>query len=540
MVFNPLWISFYLYRMKRYGQFAMCAALCLCTVFPMCGQQAQAPFAIQLEDITYDTWPGLHSFAWGTAGGDWFFFCGRMNGMHDIIPPDPFPAASANQQIFMLDPQSGSQWSADIYDLPLAMASQLRSTNPEYFQSGDFLYIMGGYGKDSLSGLFTTFSSLLAVNLDTLRTAMLAGSSIAPAFRQVHDTLFCVTGGEAKLLNDTVYFFGGQVFTGIYTHPATSSFTQAYTNRLLKFHLDDDGINITLSGTEVLTDTVHFHRRDLNLVPVYFPGTGMGLGAFAGVFQYDGDWPFYHPVYMGPWGYDCDTAFSQLFNAYSCPVLAMYDSLSMDYYATFFGGISRFYYDEDADTVKEDLNIPFVNDISTVTCHATGTTEQAVLPVHFNTLLGANAVFIPGDSIPRYANGVFKLAGLHGTVFAGYIFGGIHPDAANYTFGTASNYLFRVYVVITPETGIAQDLPLSGCSVFPNPSDGICTVRNTGSAAIGALELLNMEGAVVWQSRVSLPSGQSLQINLGAHARGMYLLRAFTGAGNAAATLLLQ
>ena len=40
------------------------------------------PFAINIEEITYEDWPGLHSFAFGEWDDYWVFIGGRLNGLH--------------------------------------------------------------------------------------------------------------------------------------------------------------------------------------------------------------------------------------------------------------------------------------------------------------------------------------------------------------------------------------------------------------------------------------------------------------------------
>ncbi|MEI2675843.1 MAG: hypothetical protein V9F05_17575 [Chitinophagaceae bacterium] len=83
--------------------------------------------------------------------------------------------------------------------------------------------------------------------------------------------------------------------------------------------------------------------------------------------------------------------------------------------------------------LKQDLNVPFVNDISTIIKYADGSTEQYPQPIQFDALLGSNAEFILNNSIPHYNNRVIKLHDINGSVLAGYIYGGIDALIPNFT-----------------------------------------------------------------------------------------------------------
>ena len=490
---------------------------------PVFMQVVQPPFSVELEEVTWTGWPALHSFAIGEWNGRWILATGRTGGLHGFLPPSPFTVLEANRNIFMLDPVSGEQWSADIFSLPDPIADQLRSTNAEFIQIDKYLYIFGGYGKDTLSDVFITFPSLLAINLELLSDALISGGDISPAFRQINDSLFQVTGGEIEMSGDKIYLFGGHVFTGEYSNPASPAFTQEYTNELRKFNLSDDGTTISISDIEIIKDTANFHRRDLNFEPVILPGEIPALAAFSGVFQYDADWVWFNPVYFFEDGYEVDTNFSQVLNHYTCPVMEIYDSVSEINYSTFFGGIGQNYYNEDLDTIKQDLNVPFVNDISTIIKYADGTTEQLPLNISFDALLGSNMAFILNDEIPQYANGVIKLHDLDGNIFAGYLYGGIDALLPNFTPSDASNRLFKVW--INYEAPISIHEPASGnIKIYPNPAHDYFTIKNNSVQPITSFQILNQLGEEIISEKVSINQGYRKTIDLTNLPEGIYFL----------------
>ncbi|MBC8172737.1 MAG: T9SS type A sorting domain-containing protein [Chitinophagales bacterium] len=490
-------------------------------------QAAQPSFTLFLEEITYEDWPGIHSFAYGTWDERWIIVCGRVDGLHAFLPPNPFPVSDANHFIRMVDPQTGEQWNKSIYDLPLEIANQLRSTNPQYFQRDNYLYVIGGYGKDSLSGDKITFPSLIAIDLEMLSDVLINELDPAPAFRKLDDTIFQVTGGEIEVFNDRVFLFGGHVFTGDYTKPASPSFTQKYTNEVRTFLLGDDGITLSVSDIDILYDSILFHRRDLNFEPVLYAGEEKGLAAYSGVFQYDGDFPWLYDIYFHADGtYAQNEECEHRFNNYTCPVMNVFDSASNTMYTTFFGGISQYYFDETDSVIDSDLNIPFVNDITTMVRYADGSCEQIVMPLSFDGLLGSNAIFQLNDEMAHYDNNIIKLHVLDGEYEAGYIYGGIQAFIPNFTPSIASNKLYKVKINYTPpEPAEIAGYPDRYIKVFPNPVRDRIDVQNNSADIISEIMLTNSYGKIVYHSEKDIGFAETEKISVAGFANGIYFLQ---------------
>ncbi|MBC8048406.1 MAG: T9SS type A sorting domain-containing protein [Fimbriimonadaceae bacterium] len=494
---------------------------------PAFSQATQPPFAISLEEMTYDDWSGLHSFAYGKWDNRWIIVCGRADGLHAFLPPDPFPVTDANHFIRMYDPATGEQWSESIYNLPLDISNQLRSANPQYFQRDNYLYVIGGYGKDSIGGNKITFPSLIAIDLDMLDDILMNDEDPSPAFRKLEDSLFQVCGGEIEILDDEIYLFGGHNFTGSYTKPATPSFTQQYTNALRKFKLNDDGTTLSISDAEIITDTILFHRRDLNFEPIMFPDEEEGLAVYSGVFQHDGDFPWLHNIYFNNDGtYFEDISFQHKFNNYTCPVLSVFDSSTNIFYATFFGGMSQYYFNEGDSTIEEDLNIPFINDITTLIRYADGTSEQIVLPISFDALLGSNAIFNLNETIAHYHNGIIKLHELNGEYDAGYIYGGIKAFIPNFTPSIASNRLFKVKIKHLPLMPEAITDLENAIYIYPNPANDFITIENNSAETFDRVILQNTLGEIVVEEMLDLHYKGSFNIDVGKFTSGVYFLKA--------------
>jgi hypothetical protein len=478
--------------------------------------QSTVPFTVEIQEFQRQNAPALQSFAVGRHNNYLLLIGGRTNGMHSFpLPPlGGFPAIYANSNFFVYDPITDSVWQRSIYaDLSLSVASQFRSTNMQSIQNGNTLYLTGGYGKDSSGALvlldsFVTFPKLSAINVSGMINAIKTNSSVAPFVRQMTDTMFAVTGGELRRIDNSYYLVVGQKFTGKYAFPQT--FVQQYTNCIKKFDIEDNGTTINITNKSYMYDTANLHRRDLNVVPqITNPSGAHGITIYGGVFDANNN-PYLNPVYITPSSATVDLSFQQRYSQYSCPVLPVYDSVRNNMSNVFFGGISLYNYDTLLHQSVIDTTgcggtpcIPFIPDLTVITKFSNGTSKDSVLPIRFpqNRMLGSEARLLMEENVPMYSNRVVKLQSLSGRTFVGYIYGGIEAFTANPlvqmirtrgrnngTASDASNSIFRVYITpnsvginplgnylpedykllqnypnpFNPTTKIKFDIPLSG------------------------------------------------------------------------------
>jgi hypothetical protein len=155
-------------------------------------------------------------------------------------------------------------------------------------------------------------------------------------------------------------------------------------------------------------------------------------------------------------------------------------------HTVFFGGIAQYY--DNAGTLIQDNNVPFVNTIARVTRDGIGVMSEFKLPIEMPALLGAGSEFIQIEGLPQYNNKVFKLDNFTAdSTLVGYIYGGISSTAANIFFtntgieSSASSQLFKVYVIKNSNVGIhelnSQSTGTLQMQVFPNPNDGNFIVK---------------------------------------------------------------
>lgn len=444
--------------------------LCFCC-HPFEGQtQEDLPFTISLEEITHPDWTGLHSFAFAKWDGYWLIVAGRSNGLHGFFPFTGFPEQTANQYIWLMDPESGDFWQRDLLALPNSVAAGLQSSNPQYVQKEDKLYVFGGYGKAAGSNDFITFNQLAVLNLPILVDALLAGKSIVPAIRTIEDDRLKVCGGEAHQLGEWTYLVGGHDFNGLYSQGDSPGFTQAYTSEIRKFKLGIDAEGLPeVTAYEAFTDP-EFHRRDLSLASCVLPNGEAGLCAYGGVFKPDADLPYLHPIYIGEANIQINTDYAQLMSQYTCPILPVYDAMKGEMHSVFFGGLSYHTFDRNSQKFELAELIPFIRSFTLMSRTADGNTKEQVLENQFDELLGTNAKMVLAENVSHHLEGIIDLNSIETPQMVGYIFGGIKAVIPNITPSSASNRLFRVW--LTPSTITAsEERPTKGAlaTVFPNP-----------------------------------------------------------------------
>jgi hypothetical protein len=468
------------------------------------------PFDIQLTPIQVDGVGGLQAFAFGQHEGKWLIIGGRLDGLHRRQPFASFDIAGHNTQLIVVDPIGNQSWTASLDVLPASIKEQLSATNMEFYQEGDILYLIGGYGYSNTAGDHTTYPNLTAINIPQTIQAIQNDLSILPLIRQIKDDKMAVTGGYLHKIDDTFYLVGGQKFIGRYNPMGPNNgpgFVQEYTNAIRKFTLEDDGTALKIIHQAEIYDKAQLHRRDYNVAPQIMPDGKEGLTAFSGVFQENVDLPFLTCVNIDGDGYAVQPGFNQYYNHYHCAHIPLYSAKDNEMHTLFFGGIAQ-YFDDNGLLVRDD-NVPFVNTIARVTRQSDGSMAEYKLPVTMPGLLGAGSEFIPVHDISSYENGVLKLDEINSdTTMIGYIYGGISSSAPNIFFtntGTqsqASSQIFKVFLIKNNSTSV-HDINIQsknglGMFVFPNPSDSDFNIKfELNQATEVFLSVYNISGSLI-------------------------------------------
>lgn len=436
------------------------------------------PFRVRVELANFNLPNGLQSFVVGLHEGKWLLLTGRTNGLHGFNnDPNNFPPSQQNRVLYVVDPIHNQIFSRALDDpqsgLSLDQIESLSVTNAEAYQSDETLYVVGGYGFRTLVNNFSTFNTLTAIDIPGLiRWVLRKTDKTAASFiRQTFNGLFSVTGGEMFCLgkdHPTLLVFG-QDFEGTYFF---GNQTQIYTRQIRRFHIHDDGKNLSaeFETPELQIPDPNFRRRDLNIVPVLSNPNGelgRSLIVYSGVFTPSvGVWTV--PVTVSADGVpnmmDADSpfAFKQGMNNYSCANTNLFSERTGNMYTILFGGISYGFFVNGV--FQTDDGIPFINQVTTIQRDSNGGFTQYLMNAQYPLILstqsnpgnpllfGAEARFIPTASIPTYntkhvKTDIIQLDNLQQSVVVGYIVGGIQstlPHTNQITDSSASPYIFRV------------------------------------------------------------------------------------------------
>jgi hypothetical protein len=410
---------------------------------------AQINFNIQLTPIVINGLPGLQSFAVGQYNGNWVIFGGRLDGLHTRQPNTSFPASQNNTNIYVVNPTVNLIWSAPVSSLPVILSEQLQSTNMAFHQSNDKLYIIGGYGYSATINNHKTFDGLVVIDVPNLISAIQNGMSISSHFKYINHSLFAVTGAQLGKIGNQFVLVGGHRFDGRYNPNNGPSFTQAYTNQIRRFRLDESNGNVAISYDQSITDATALHRRDYNMSPQVFPDNRLGYTAFSGVFQTAANLPYLNSVDIDTTTHQLNNTFQQLLNHYHSGKIGVYDSLHNTMHSLFFGGMAQYYYNGSGNLIQDD-QVPFVTTIGKVTRNANGSMIENKIG-DMPGLLGSGAELVPNLTLPHYDNEVIKLLpSSPDTLNLGYLIGGINSTAPNiFTIntGTQSSASANVYLV---------------------------------------------------------------------------------------------
>lgn len=412
------------------------------------------PFVVKLEPVIPEGFKGLQSYAWAKHEDKVLLIGGRTDGLHRRQPFASFNKKYNNTELIVLDLKKEKVWKKSILSLPAALAEQLQSSNMEFFQQGNQLLIIGGYGYSETKKDHITHPSLISIKVKELINATINNQDISPYLYQLADERMAVTGGRLNRLGNLFYLVGGQRFEGRYNPHGSDhgpGFSQAYTNEIRKFSINTTGENIQIENYSSITDSQLLHRRDYNLLPQIDTDGKEMLTIYSGVFQYGKDIPFTTMVDISETNYKEVAGFNQQFSHYHSATMPAYSNNSKILYSVFFGGIAQKHTDSTGKIIT-DNNVPFVKSISVVERNGL-LIKEYILPGHMHGYFGAAAEFIPADEKLFTPNGILYLekAGKK-PLMAGYIIGGIDSRAPNVFWSNeaepsrASPVIWKVFI----------------------------------------------------------------------------------------------
>jgi hypothetical protein len=550
----------------------------------------QPRFTVELKQVSASNLPALHSFSQAQGSdGKWLIVGGRTNGLHSFVqssnngttpPANAFPVANANRLLWVIDPATGSSWSAALDKLAPAIADSLSSTNAQSAQEGNTLYVIGGYGWDTKKEQMITFGALNAIKVDETIKAVMNKGDLAPLIQQTNTYLDCpqfsnnaynacdqnpttgepscqsgpgwaaciqkvqaacreqrqqalqacascvqngqtecgpngqqtpipavtsgyytkVTGGGLEKVGNFYYLVFGQDFEGLYSVKEGDygkwPVTQTYAEQIAALQFKANPLSaavVNVYQQDPNDNSAPYHRRDLNVLPALAPDGTARIVAHGGVFVPGQDSAYRQPIFIDNGADPMNVKikadqYEQVMSQYDCAVLKMFDrsgGAAGRMINVFFGGISLYYLDPKTGKLKLDSGLPFINSVTSLTYNPDGSWSEYIRTAPLDSLMGAEARFMPLAAIPAAENGVIKLDAIKARTKVGYIYGGIVADQPEASDPSAkhtksSNALYEVWLDPTAPpppgywvstgsaaTGTATSGKVSGTNLHP-------------------------------------------------------------------------
>jgi len=95
-------------------------------------------------------------------------------------------------------------------------------------------------------------------------------------------------------------------------------------------------------------------------------------------------------------------------------------------------------------------------------------------------------------------------------------------NAVNGNGSTSGDQVYTSFFVASPSTGVSENSKILSWSVFPNPSNGNVTFRNSKRDQNSMLTILNLTGQTVWQQEIA---NNMQRLDLSNLDKGVYFVR---------------
>ena len=452
------------------------------------------PLTFRVED-SEQTFAPLHSAVHGEHAGDVLFFGGLENmGLHGINGHNPdggidaFPLSHFNDDVIVFNPDTGVLTTGTLTHLSDAIRTALLVSNASVRQDGSTLYHYGGFGPLLDNSDWTTRDTIVAIDLDAVRTAVLAATPIpSSAFMLTTNAQAKVAGARIIDMGDKFALIGGADF--LFDYGFNGIF---YAEKMQIFSATSSFV----TTEQTINDIVNLHRRDMNAHPCVLPdgmgGTEFGFAITGGVFN--GFFPYTNPItYRKGDGVVVDHApFEQKMNVYGCPSVSFYRASEDRNRFVMFSGISANQYDRMTDTFTFDPLSPWSREITEIRMEGGAFVAEIIMDDMDDPT--TNSEVILENNIPVGANGQVLLDRMPANeVLLGRIYGGLkssdegHSPPFGGTVATwASNTIHDVYLTV----GVRGDINRDGVTNATDLSLLIAAFGGTGLAD------LNLDGVV--------------------------------------------
>ena len=396
--------------------------------------------------------PALRAPIVALNANNWLIVSGSLSNFHGFDN-------NFNTSLYVYNPNTVQMTSMSISstNLPQDVKNQLASSDQEFLQDGDTLYIMGGYYSPD-SHAFTTLNTLTAINVPGMIGAILNNNTdLAPFVTHTNSIPeFRVTGGQLGKIGNRFYLAYGQDCEGAYIGDSCL-LSQTYTNSIYEFFADP-----TLSSITILNTVTHpnldgsgWRRRDYTLAPFILNNIDT-LFAMAGPFTPGPDaFVWTNGISFNANLQSNDNFINQQANQYLSPSISMYSASNDRMYAATFSGLSNLYWATSG--LIYDNSTPYGNILDLVSSDALGNVQEYAnlqpmcsgQPLSACLYMGLGAIFVPsGNNFDSREILLLDQLPQNTQTLVGYIYAGlITQDQEIFSSpNTVTNQVYAVYI----------------------------------------------------------------------------------------------
>lgn len=466
------------------------------------GAKAQEfPYSVVVHPKFSSPSLAVQAFAYARYNDYILIIGGRKDGLHRRQPFASMDSAGMNSFITLYNTVDNSIYSTSIITLPMAVAEQFTSTNMEFSQEGDYLYLVGGYGYSPTIQDHQTHPVFTSVYLPDFVQAVLNNSDLSPSISYITDPLYAVTGGALVRVGDSFYLVSGNRFDGRYNPMGNPTYTQTYHERIKKLAIDHSN-GLAVSIVDEFIDPTLLHRRDLNVVTGFDENGNVQGILLSGVFQPTVDLPWQTSATFNSSGVQEIPNFVHRMNQYHCGHVGLYNTANHKQHYLLMGGIAEYYLN--GTSLVQSNDVPFVKTIGVVTHTAANEWIEEITPYEMPDFLGASAEFVTTTNAIFASEHNLDLLAMWNantnldSLLIGYFVGGIRSSASNIFWvntgveSVPNNTIYEVWLKNNGSNAVTAPVNPLVCafSVYPNPTfdhfklDFQCTEPSTVSFTI--------------------------------------------------------
>ncbi len=162
-----------------------------------------------LPKAAYQFYPNLsqmYGFAVGKSDNKFLIFGGKIKS--DV--PELYPADFPNLEIILVDMDQKRATAFSSGNLEGILGEHMAASGLAYFQKGNTLYLMGGYGYSETHRQYMTFPYLTAIEMKETIAALLNGENPVAHFYQICDERIAIFDGILDYNGDEFFLINGR------------------------------------------------------------------------------------------------------------------------------------------------------------------------------------------------------------------------------------------------------------------------------------------------------------------------------------------